>query len=280
LIAPITDQFLMSFSRDGEHFMLLKSLGATSCIVANMTANGRMLGVLVLAMATPGRTFSQQDVNFASELTRRMAIVIDNVRLLRQAQQNNRMKDEFLASLAHELRNPLAPIRNATQLMSAKLHEPETIDKLRLMIARQVHHISRMIDDLTDVARIENGKLMLRRETVDLVSIVRDAIHSCKDLIEQKHQTLVLELPRHQIYMNGDPTRLEQIVCNLIHNAAKYTPELGTVTIQMEGYSESIIVRVKDNGMGISPRLLPRIFDSLRRHRSPWIGHREAWASD
>ena len=261
IVAPISDQFLMSLARDGEHFILMKGVGVGSVIWAEMRAHGHLLGAVVLATTTPERKFERADVEFADEFAHRMALMIDNTRLLLQAQQHNRMKDEFLATLAHELRNPLAPIRNATEIMATKLDDPVVMERLRLMIVKQVYHISRLIDDLTDVARIEHGKLVLRREVVDMASIVQNAIESCRDTLQRKQQSLHFEPPKQADYVNGDPTRLEQIISNLLHNASKYTPELGSIWISISRTPDFVAVKIKDNGIGIPSHLLPRIFE-------------------
>ena len=145
--------------------------------------------------------------------------------------------------------------------MKSRLGYPQGIEHLRQIVEKQVQNISNIVDDLTDVAKIEFGKLALRRTTVDIGTVVKQAAQACNELISKKQQDLRLELPATPVFVLGDATRLEQIVCNLLQNAAKYTPELGTLSVWVEQRDKTCSIHVLDNGSGISAQLLPRIFD-------------------
>lgn len=180
----------------------------------------------------------------------------------------DRRKDEFLAMLAHELRNPLAPIRNATALLRLAGSEGPQLEELRTareMIERQVEHLTRIVDDLLDVSRITRGKITLQKEPVTLADIFARAVETSRPLIEARHHNLAISLPPEPIIIEGDPTRLAQVVENLLTNAAKYTDVGGHIRLSGEcvGSSgdEQAIIRVRDDGIGMTPELLPQVFD-------------------
>ncbi|MCE9604353.1 MAG: response regulator [Planctomycetia bacterium] len=173
----------------------------------------------------------------------------------------DRRKDEFLATLAHELRNPLAPIRNSLHLLRLSGDLSPALTQVRDIMERQVNHMVRLIDDLLDVSRISRGKIELRKESVELATIVATAVEANRPLIEAARHQLALALPPEPIFLDADPVRLAQIIGNLLNNAAKYTPPGGQIwfTAQIDG-SEAVLL-VRDNGLGISPEMLPRVFD-------------------
>jgi PAS domain S-box-containing protein len=173
----------------------------------------------------------------------------------------DRRKDEFLATLAHELRNPLAPIRNALHLMRDSDGDARAIEPERAMAERQVIHLARLIDDLMDIARISRGKIELRTEPLPLAPVVRRAIESVRSAQEGRSQHLAVSLPQEPISVLADPTRLEQILGNLLNNAIKYTEPGGTIQVVVERHEDQSLVRVRDSGIGIEPELLPRVFD-------------------
>jgi PAS domain S-box-containing protein len=192
-------------------------------------------------------------------------------RVLREA---DRRKDEFLALLAHELRNPLAPIRNAVAILRAKGPALPELDWARDVIERQVNQMSRLIDDLVDVSRITRGKIELRRETVDLSAVVADALETSRPLIEKRGQQLSISLPPEPVLLDADPTRLAQVLLNLLNNAAKYTKPGGRIWLGAERAGEQVVIRVKDTGVGIPADMLTRIFEMFTQvERS--IGHAE-----
>jgi signal transduction histidine kinase/CheY-like chemotaxis protein len=179
-----------------------------------------------------------------------------------QLRDTNRRKDEFLATLAHELRNPLAPIRFAAQLM--KPGSPiEVAADARRIIDRQLAHMTQLLDDLLDVSRITLGVLQIRRERMDLRSAVRHAVDAARVLAESAEQTLRVELPDSPLLVEGDETRLIQVVGNLINNAIKFTDAGGTVVVSAAIDEATIVTRVRDSGRGISHELLPRVFDKF-----------------
>lgn len=180
---------------------------------------------------------------------------------LREAAQTaSRRQDEFLAMLAHELRNPLAPISSAVELLS-KLGAKPVPEQLLGMIRRQVQHMVRLLDDLLDASRLTEGKVALQSRRVAVAEFIQQAVETTRDLIAKKDQRLALDLPATPLYMAGDPARLVQIVSNLLQNSAKYTPRGGGISISARQEHDRIVLRVRDNGMGISAKALPHVFD-------------------
>ena len=175
-----------------------------------------------------------------------------------QARAAERRKDEFLAMLSHELRNPLAPIANAVQLMKLRGDRPPGHE--REVIERQVAHLSRLVDDLLDVSRIASGKFELRRRPMELAEALEKAVEIVSPLLEERCHDLRVEVPRHGLRVYGDGVRLSQLFANLLTNAAKYTRQTGHIVVAAQTEVDEIVVRVRDDGIGIPPELLPRIF--------------------
>jgi PAS domain S-box-containing protein len=185
---------------------------------------------------------------------------------LRQAAEGaNRAKDEFLAMLGHELRNPLSPILTALQLM--KLRGEPGSARERIVIERQVSHLTRLVDDLLDVSRIARGRVELKTETVDMADVVAKAIEMASPLLEERTHTLAVDMPTRGLRVDGDPTRLSQVISNLLTNAAKYTPRGGAISVRAEQIDGDVVVSVADTGIGISPEVLSHIFDLFVQER-------------
>jgi PAS domain S-box-containing protein len=181
--------------------------------------------------------------------------------LEQELQENSRRKDEFLAMLGHELRNPLAPIRNAAELLRLLSPEQPQLTQARVIIERQVAHLSRLVDDLLDVARITKGKITLRQEQVDLGDVIRRAVDTVRPTLEQRRHDLHLSLPHEPLPLLGDFARLVQVFGNLLSNAVTFTPSGGRISVFVEAAGGRVLVRVQDTGMGIEPTVLPSIFD-------------------
>jgi PAS domain S-box-containing protein len=184
--------------------------------------------------------------------------VTAEIEALQQAEAANRAKDEFLALLGHELRNPLAPIITALELM--KLRDSDALVSERALVERQVKHVVRLVDDLLDVSRITRGKVSLDKKPLDLADSVAAAIELASPLLEQRAHKLTVDVPRG-LLVRGDSLRLAQVLTNLLSNAAKYTEPAGSVTIRAERAGEVARIVVSDTGIGIRPEILPRVFD-------------------
>jgi PAS domain S-box-containing protein len=187
--------------------------------------------------------------------------ITDRIRMEASLKEADRRKDVFLATLAHELRNPLAPIRNALYLMKAPDDEGRGYEAERAMAERQVNHLARLVDDLMDVSRINEGKIELRKEEVLVSSIVERAVETVRSSSIDRGHELVVEVPDEPIRLLADPTRLEQILWNLLNNAIKYTEPSGRISLSVGREAGAIVVRVRDSGIGIDPELRPQIFE-------------------
>ena len=252
--------------RDRDLLTFAEMIGMRAYFIVPLTARGRTLGALAALQSESDRHFSADDCALITELAQRAALALDNARVygeaeaaLREAGRANRSKDEFLAMLGHELRNPLAPIVTALHLM--RLRENETSANERSIIERQVAHLSRLVDDLLDVTRITQGKIQLHREIVDLNAVVDRALELTQPLLEKRVRPVEIELPPAPVWVDGDAVRLAQVLCNLLSNAAKFTPADGTIRLQVDVADAWSEITVSDSGSGIGAELLPHVFD-------------------
>ncbi|MBV9124629.1 MAG: PAS domain S-box protein, partial [Planctomycetes bacterium] len=189
---------------------------------------------------------------------------------LEEALRNaDRRKDEFLAMLAHELRDPLAPIRNSVQVLRQPGTAEADVQRSLDLIDRQVRHLNRLVDDLLDVSRISRGQLRLQKRPVELPTVVAQAVETCRPLIDAQHHQLHVDI-HPVLQVRADPTRLTQVLVNLLTNAARYTPEGGHLRLALEQSGPEVVVRVKDDGIGIRPEMLPHIFDLYNQAAPEW----------
>ena len=196
--------------------------------------------------------------------------VTAGVRANEELRAANRRKDEFLAMLAHELRNPLAPISSAADLLALAGSNPEVVRKTSEIIARQVAHMTGLVDDLLDVSRVTRGLVTLHEEPLEIASVIADAFEQVRGLFQSRHQHLALHLPTRAAVVNGDRTRLVQVFANILNNAAKYTPDGGHVEVRVDVEDDQVEFSVRDDGVGIAPDLLPHVFELFTQaERSP-----------
>ena len=198
---------------------------------------------------------------------------------LEELERSSRRMSEFLAMLAHELRNPLAPIRNAVTVMQLETLPSPALRNCRDIIDRQLTHMTRLVDDLLDVGRLTTGKIKLRREVLRVGEIIARGVETARPLIEARRHTLKVELPGQPLYVNGDATRMSQILQNLLVNAAKYTPDGGHISVKAEALDGFAVISVSDNGRGIATRgprehLQPFHAGRQRKTRRKRPGHR------
>lgn len=192
------------------------------------------------------------------------ATAMQNVQLIQALKDSNRRKDEFLSMLAHELRNPLGPVRNAIHILKMHGNTPEASDEALGMMDRQIHHMSRIIDDLLDVARITSGKMAVQATRLDLSRVVRQCAEDRRAMLESAGLTLRVELPETPVWISGDSTRLEQVVGNLLDNARKFTPDGGHVTVELDaGDPKSAVVKITDTGIGMETAMLGQLFEAF-----------------
>jgi PAS domain S-box-containing protein len=261
LVGEITDEMLVAGAKDERHLRLIRSLGLKSYICVPLAVSGKTLGLLTFATAESGRIYTDADLALATDLAHRAEVAVENTRLYQALRETDRRKDEFLATLAHELRNPLAPIRNALQILKMPRVDAATVGRSRDMMERQVEHLVRLVDDLMDVSRVMRGKIELRRERVELAAIVARAVETVQPLVDAQGHQLTVRLPADSLPLDADPVRLAQVVGNLLTNAAKYTEPGGRIWLTADRVGGTAVLRVRDTGIGIAPQMLPRIFE-------------------
>jgi PAS domain S-box-containing protein len=252
---------------DDELVAFITETRIHSTLMVPLVARGRTLGVLTLLNeASRPRPLGNEDIPLFTELASRAALALDNARLYaeaeaarKEAETANRAKDEFLAILGHELRNPLAPIVSALQLMERR--GDASTRRERTIIERQVRHLSRLVDDLLDVSRIVRGRVDISRERLDLRNIIDKAFEMTRPLFEQRELRMELSVGAGPAWVDGDPVRLAQIVGNLLSNAAKFSSRGGRVTVTLGRVDDQHELVVRDEGAGISPELLPGVFE-------------------
>jgi signal transduction histidine kinase len=226
-----------------------------------LQARGRTAAVLALSRAESARQFGPAELNMVESLAGRAASAVDNAALHQEVRNADRQKNEFLAMLGHELRNPLAPIRNAVQVLRLRSPEQPELRWARDVIDRQVQHMVRLVDDLLDISRITRGKIQLRQKPLDFAAIVAQAVEAARPAIDAREHHLELAVPDEPLWVNGDATRLAQVLTNLLNNAAKYTEAGGRLGLNMTREQDHVVVRVCDNGIGIPEEMLASIFD-------------------
>jgi len=269
---PVRDVF-PELPSDAPVFRMLEHVYASGepfredeyCVPLARSAGGAIEDVFFQLTVQPMR-------DAAGQIAGIMTVAVDvtaQVIARREVELANRSKDEFLAMLGHELRNPLAPIVTALQIM--RLRGGETLQKEREIIERQANHLVRLVDDLLDVSRITRGKIELTRERVEMSEIVARAVEMASPLIEQRRHQLALDVPHRGLILEADAVRMAQVVANLLNNAAKYTEPHGRIAVSAarEGAPEDgrIVLRVRDSGIGLSAEILPRIFDIFVQER-------------
>ncbi len=233
---------------------------ASSLIVVPLIAHGRRLGVL--ALGSTGRIFDADAFSVARDLASRASLALDNASLYGKIHEADRRKDEFIATLAHELRNPLAPIRNAVHLLQGDVDPAHTI-WARDVIDRQVRQLVRLVDDLLDLSRITRDKIELRIATIDAAAVVAAAVETSRPAIDERAQTLTVTLPDTPRWLAGDSARVAQVLSNILNNAAKYTEKGGTIALGVAADGGDIVFSVRDTGRGISREHLSSIFDAF-----------------
>jgi PAS domain S-box-containing protein len=257
LVPEVTRQLLQASVPDPALVELVRELGMRSYLSVPLKTRGRVHGTLTFAAGESRRAYDERDLAVAEDLARRAAVALENARLYAEVRDAARRKDEFLAMLAHELRNPLAPIRSGLDLLKLSDAEPEVVE----VMSDQVGHVVRLVDDLLDVSRILRGKVELKKETTDLAVVLRRAAEAVRPRVEEHGQRLTATLPDGPLRIDVDPVRLTQVVTNLLNNASKYTDDGGEIRLAAGREEGEAVIRVSDTGIGIDPKLLPRIFE-------------------
>ena len=233
----------------------------SSVIVAPLIARDVPLGAIVCTLQGTRRRFEPADVALIDNLASRAATALDNAQLFQTIREGERRKDEFLAMLGHELRNPLAAITNAGELTKLLDRGEPTFDESLEIIRQQAALMKRLVDDLLDVSRITSGRIQLQMSLVSAGDVIARVAESNGPLFSSRGHSLRLDIPEEEILFEADPCRLEQVLSNLLVNAAKYTDPGGDICFGVQRHGDEVIFRVKDSGIGIGPDLLPNVFD-------------------
>lgn len=261
-------------------------------LVIPLYAQGRPLGTIWIVSHDEDRRFDAEDVRIITslgEFTSAAFHLLSSLDAATEAHREadraaaelleaDRRKDTFLATLAHELRNPLAPIRNSLHLLRFAAQDDSVRERALTIVERQTGHLIRLVDDLLEVSRITRGKLELRRERIDLSRVVQSAVETSRPLIESAGHQLTVSLPSDTLILDADPVRLSQVVSNLLNNAARYTDAGGRIRLAVEREGQEAVIAVEDNGIGLSEEMLPRVFEMFaqghdsRRHWQGGLG--------
>ncbi len=263
LMSDIPEALITEAARDEEHLHILRELGLRSYVCVPLEVRGRRLGVLTFVTAESGRHYGPEDLALAEDLAHRAAVAIDNARLYAELKEADQRKTTFLAVLAHELRNPLAPVRNCLQLFRMQGVDRALLEQARDVMERQVGYLVRLVDDLLDVSRMMRGKVELRRARIDLATAVARAVETAQPVLDAQGQELIVTLPPSPVLLDADEVRLAQVLANLLTNAARYSEKPGRVWLTVEREGDEAIVRVRDEGVGIPPEQRERIFEAF-----------------
>ncbi len=281
-IGQITPEWCDAIAESRDHSAILAELCGRSAIVAPLRIRERVLGCLTLIAPPDVRPYSSSDVALAEDLARRCALALENARLYRQviaerdrAERASRSKDEFLAILSHELRNPLMPVIGWTRMLANHRlisQDPVLAEGVRSM-ERNAKTLGRLVGDCLDLARISEGKIQMERRPVDLSQVILASMDAVRAQADEKALKIECEFPPESILVLGDATRLEQVVMNLLINAVKYTDAGGQIQVTCRALDTAAEIQVRDTGIGIHPAFLEYIFEPFRRGSGSWLTH-------
>ncbi len=254
--------------KEPGHRRLVRELNLQSVMIVPLTAGRRTFGAISFATTTAARHYAEADLDFAMELAGRAALAIENARLFEEARKANRLKDEFLATLSHELRTPLNVILGRTRRLAEAAGDPAAVRQAAQTIDRNAQTLGRLVEDLLDVSRFTLGQVTLDLRAVDLAAIVQTVAASLEPTARAKGVRLQARCRGDVLGLSGDPTRLQQVVWNLVTNAIKFTPEGGEVSVALERNGPQAVLTVSDTGSGITPEFLPHVFEMFRQGES------------
>ncbi|CAD5982389.1 Hybrid signal transduction histidine kinase D [Planktothrix tepida] len=269
LLPQIDPDWIETMTTVPEQVEFLHIVAPTSWISVPLIARDRKLGAVTFCLtAQSHRHYTDADLTFAEELAYRAALALDNIQLYQQAQDANRIKDEFLAVLSHELRSPLNPILGWTKLLRSRTFDSTTTDRALDTIERNAKLQAQLIEDLLDISRILRGKMVLNVGTVSLSETVEAALDTVRLAAEAKNITLETVFSSHIGLVWGDGGRLQQVIWNLLSNAVKFTPDGGRIQVRLQQIEHQVEIQVEDNGRGINRHFLPLVFDCFRQEDS------------
>jgi signal transduction histidine kinase len=264
LLTEITSEAAESLGFKPGELVLADGRNLSICLCMPVVARDRTIGAIVFMRTEPKNEFNESDLELAASLANAAAVAIDSAKLSRDAQEANRLKDEFVAMVSHELRTPLTPILGCIHLLRTAKLTQANFDRALEMIDRSANTQVQIVEDLLDVSRIVAGKLHLTMKPTPLIPVLQAAIDSVRPLAEAKNVTIVTNYQDIQP-IDGDSHRLQQIIWNLLSNAVKFTPPEGRIEISLRTDDDHVQIQVIDTGIGIPADLLPYIFDRFRQ---------------
>jgi signal transduction histidine kinase len=265
LVAELPNELIASGARDQGHLAILRALSLHSIMIAPLKARGRTLGAITWVSSTPGHRFSDRDLDLLMDLSGQAALAIDNARLYAEAQRANQVKDEFLAVVSHELRTPLNTILGWSTMLLHTDHPPVVLRRALETIERNARTQAQLVDDLLSFARLGKGQIELEQTMFDVREMVSALVAESRPAAERLSLWPTVTLPGEPCMIEADPQRVRQIVSNLLSNALKFTDANGRVEISVRPTPRDIEIVVSDSGIGISPSLLPHVFDRFRQ---------------
>ncbi len=264
-IPVITPDYINKNITDENSRKIIKELGFSSLVRVPISSRGKTIGVISFIYGDSGRKYNRRDLELVEELGQRAGIAIENVRLYNNIREADRKKDEFIATLAHELRNPLAPLSTQSELLQMHIDKENINDPIvkdtASVVGRQVYNMARLLDDLLDISRLMRGKITLKKESVRIAEIIGHAEGTTRHSYRERKVTLRIEKIDPSLTIFADPLRLEQAIVNLLDNASKFNFPGGEVSIGAEYSDGKALIVVADNGSGIDRTILPVIFD-------------------
>jgi PAS domain S-box-containing protein len=267
LVSTIPEGLIESMIKDEEQARIAREVGLMSWMIVPLRSRGRVLGTVSFVSSDSQRRFTEVDLRHAEEFARRASVAIDNAMLYRDAQDANRAKDEFLATLSHELRTPMTSILGWARLLRMGLPADEEVGAVEA-IEKSALVQAQLIDDILDVSRIISGKLRVDPEPVDLRTIAEAALATVHPAAQAKNIEILTSFPPAVPAVAGDEGRLQQVIWNLLSNAIKFTSRGGTVTVRITAAASLLRLTVQDTGEGISPEFLPHVFEPFRQQDS------------
>jgi PAS domain S-box-containing protein len=266
ILPEVSDTWLVHRAQSTEHLRLMRRLAPRSIMIVPLHVRDRLLGTVMLALTKPGRRYGLRDLQLAQELTQRAALAIDNANLFEETRQAVQARDDVLAIVSHDLRNPINTISMTAELLQEQTPAGEGARLLEI-IQRSTQRMDRLIRDLLDVARIEAGGITIRPTDQDPAELVREAVELQQPLAREEEIQLTAEIPQPLPTIDADRDRLLQVFQNLLENALKFTPRNGVITVRAEPAPDAVRLSVRDSGSGIDPEELPHLFDRFWQAR-------------
>ncbi|HXG59608.1 MAG TPA: ATP-binding protein, partial [Thermoanaerobaculia bacterium] len=265
LVRNISDELLRRVTYDEEHYRIARELGLVSWMIVPLPGRRGPLGAITFVSSDSKRLFTDVDLFHAEEFARRAATAIENAMLYRAAQEANRAKDDFLATLSHELRTPMTAILGWARVLQDGPPDDDTVTSAVEAILRSAQAQARLIDDVLDVSRIIAGKMQLAPEPVDMCEVIEAALRTVQPAADAKGVSLEIQRRPGVTLVTGEPGRLQQVIWNLLSNAIKFTPRGGEVVVRAEQSGSFVRITVRDTGKGIAREFLPHVFEPFRQ---------------